>query len=967
MTFKNWPRIGLVLVTLAAFATGASAAPTVVSTGTEEDVPGADGRLPHIATDSLNQPHIVMDVDRYPTVYFYDRIGGSWQVSSYNAGGSQFYNPHIEINNFGRAWISGVKWYPDGMGVVLRGNVTSSPVFLGYTRTRAAAVRRRCRCRISPSIPPSTTRALSMVATAATGSACSGVGRDLFGGFRFAGDRRRRREELLLGVQGRDLSALGRLSEVRLALVQRLELQQLRAQRGGQRRGDLGPAPAAILGWATTAAIRWCSPTTLNPRPLPIHGLHAVRRVRASVCRSGVPPTAAATEASRSVQRRPARGGSGGCRWLAALEPQGYPAKNGGVWLAWQSGGNVRICYAPASVTSFNNLGPWIQFPGSRPAICVDGNGDLHVAYLNGGLKYRKIDILNVTSSLTQSGDFDGDGIDDLGLFDSETGKWYIQTRGGKVLANGINWGWSGALAAPGDYDGDGKSELGIFDPATGNWYVRKLGGKVLLKGHNWGSSDSLPVPGDYDGDGADDLAVYSASAGNWYVWSFKRKRILGLDQSGGFSGAKVVPGDFNGDGKSDLAIFDSGTSKWYIRTLQLFLAYADRGVGPARPRSKATSTETAKLTLGSTTVRPGTGSFGRLRRTEPSSGRKTGGFPARRLCPPTTTATARRTSPSSTRRPATGTSSRAAVAEAVIRNWGWSTTKPVPMDYDGDTKADLAVFDNASGAWYVAKSSGGTMIRNWGWPGAVPVPGDYDKDKKADLTVFDSTTGNWYMLLSKTGKAVTRNWGWSGASARSADFDNDGADDMAVYHTGTGRWYIWSHAKKAVLENGNQSGLRRRQSDPRRLRWRRSCRSRRVRYGLRQVVHQAARPDPRLGSEFGWSTAIPVSGDFNNDRADDLNLYDPTTGNWYSRTAEGKVLTWAFGWGYQGAIPVSGKYDRDEISEIAVWDQDDRGLAHLLDRRRPRDRALPEMGIPRGNASRLLQVVGAGASSSPA
>ena len=88
------------LLISAAFAANAFAVPQIVAVGAEEDVPGGDGRLPSIATDTFDQPHIVMDLGGSPWNYFYDKLATGWQVSSFNAGGSQSYNPHIEINDF---------------------------------------------------------------------------------------------------------------------------------------------------------------------------------------------------------------------------------------------------------------------------------------------------------------------------------------------------------------------------------------------------------------------------------------------------------------------------------------------------------------------------------------------------------------------------------------------------------------------------------------------------------------------------------------------------------------------------------------------------------------------------------------------------------------------------------------------------------------------------------------------------
>jgi len=41
--------------------------------------------------------------------------------------------------------------------------------------------------------------------------------------------------------------------------------------------------------------------------------------------------------------------------------------------------------------------------------------------------------------------------------------------------------------------------------------------------------------------------------------------------------------------------------------------------------------------------------------------------------------------------------------------------------------------------------------ITKFGNSGCTPVAGDYDGDGKADLTVFENATGYWYILMSST------------------------------------------------------------------------------------------------------------------------------------------------------------------------------------------------------------------------
>ena len=70
----------------------------------------------------------------------------------------------------------------------------------------------------------------------------------------------------------------------------------------------------------------------------------------------------------------------------------------------------------------------------------------------------------------------------------------------------------------------------------------------------------------------------------------------------------------------------------------------------------------------------------------------------------------------------------------------------PVPGDYDGDGKTDVAVFRPSTGTWFVRQSSNGKWVGfNWGSAGDIPVVGDFDGDGRADYAVFRPSTGTWY------------------------------------------------------------------------------------------------------------------------------------------------------------------------------------------------------------------------------
>lgn len=147
---------------------------------------------------------------------------------------------------------------------------------------------------------------------------------------------------------------------------------------------------------------------------------------------------------------------------------------------------------------------------------------------------------------ILQSGDYNGDGRSDIGVFRPATGLWSIRSVG-------TSWfGELGDLPASGDYDGDGTANLTVFRGLSSLWAISNV-----TRVYFGGSSD-ITIPGDYDGDGSCDIGIYRSSSGLWAIRGVTRRYF-------GSSGDYPVPGDYNGDGFCDFAVFRPSTGLWAV------------------------------------------------------------------------------------------------------------------------------------------------------------------------------------------------------------------------------------------------------------------------------------------------------------------------------------------------------------------------------------------------------------------
>lgn len=222
---------------------------------------------------------------------------------------------------------------------------------------------------------------------------------------------------------------------------------------------------------------------------------------------------------------------------------------------------------------------------------------------------------------------------------------------------------------------------------------------------------------------------------------------------------------------------------------------------------------------------------------------------------------------------------------------FGFVTDVPVPADYDGDGRADVAVWRPDNGVWYVQGSHSGFATLAFGQAGDVPVPADYDGDGRTDPATYRVSEGVWYVLGSLVGPTTTR-FGEPGDVPVPGTYLGRDTATAAVWRAGTGAYYVRNAdgtARREQFAAGDSAAPGDYDGDglTDAATWRPSD-------GVWSIVRST--DGVRHTLQLGEPEDTPVPADYDADGITDAAVFRPSSGTWYVSGSQTGVTTARFG-----------------------------------------------------------------------
>ncbi len=174
-------------------------------------------------------------------------------------------------------------------------------------------------------------------------------------------------------------------------------------------------------------------------------------------------------------------------------------------------------------------------------------------------------------------GDWEGDGFDTAGFFDTRTNTFYL---GNSAEADGdqitfqignVGQGWAPLV---GDWNGDHIDTVSFYDPASSTFHIRnsnESGPDDIVIQYGDPGRDLIPLAGDWEGRGVDSVGVYDSKRS---IFHLRRGAGPGPTAETKFpfgsppKGCIPIVGDWDGDKIAGIGLYDPKESVFYLKNV---------------------------------------------------------------------------------------------------------------------------------------------------------------------------------------------------------------------------------------------------------------------------------------------------------------------------------------------------------------------------------------------------------------
>jgi hypothetical protein len=248
------------------------------------------------------------------------------------------------------------------------------------------------------------------------------------------------------------------------------------------------------------------------------------------------------------------------------------------------------------------------------------------------------------------------------------------------------------------------------------------------------------------------------------------------------------------------------------------------------------------------------------------------------------------------------------------------STAKTIPVsgDFDGDGKADPAVYDQASGTFYIQRSTFGPQTLVFPLTGGkeLPFPADFNGDGVTDPAIYDALTQTWRYVSNQAVGIQKAVFGAPNAQPLAADYSGDFKADFGVtYVTGDQRYFSYQDSstfQTVTTPLGNATSVPVVADYNRDFKADLAVTEVTADNNLRWTI---SLPGGNVTAVFGASTDIPVPDDYNGDGKAEIATYKPVTTDSNGNVTGGGV------WSYEQSPAIPNVVSRSFgiISGVAV------------------------------------------------